>query len=163
MFEDLNLVLRHNFFRCFKCLLFRFCQHFMYCQDASNLLITLASWQLPSVFTFASTSRLLEKLQPLQRIKIENDVISRIISIFIENVNTGELPTCDCNQYMGGILTVYKILNKNGVEGFLNIESCDANSDSYLITYRIKILEVSKEHHCKSDKILRNLPFDHNL
>ena len=38
-------------FECFKYLLLPFCLHSIYCQDAApHLLITLRSWQLPSVY-----------------------------------------------------------------------------------------------------------------
>ena len=54
-------MLRNNFRR-FKYLLLRFCLHFINFQDAPHPLITLRSWQLPSVYTIKMARHSQEKV-----------------------------------------------------------------------------------------------------
>ena len=87
----------HHNFRCFKYLL-RFCLHFIYFQYVPHLLITLRSWQLPSVYTIK-----------MRRLSLKNDTLYNVLTLgmttffqemspHFDSVNTGELPTSEWNQ-----------------------------------------------------------------
>ena len=41
-----------------------------------------------------------------------NDIFSQRMSMFFDSVNTGELPTSECNQLVRSILTVYEMTTK---------------------------------------------------
>ena len=97
--------MRHNF-RCFKYLLLRFCLHFIYSQDAPHLLIRLRSWQLPSVYTIKIHRHSLRNDTLYNVLTLGMTTFSQEMSRHFDSVNTGELPTSECNQWMKGILKV---------------------------------------------------------
>ena len=56
------------------------------------------------------------------------------MSRHFDSVNTGELPTSECNQWMTGILKIYEMyVNKNGVEGTKTLKVVTQNQPPILI------------------------------
>ena len=105
MYWDKWLILHHNFW-CFKYLLLRFRLFFIYCQDAPYLFILFRSWQLASVYTITEHRNFLRQ-DHLYNVLTLGMILSQRISMFFDSVNTGELPTSECNRWMGGISKVY--------------------------------------------------------
>ena len=72
-------------------------------------MITLRSWQLPSVYSVK-----------LARHSLRNDTLYNVLTSGIttfnqemsrhfDSVKTGELPASECNQWMTGILKIYEM------------------------------------------------------
>ena len=84
--------------RRFKYLLRPFCLQLINFQDSSYPLMTLRSWQLPSVYTIN-----------MERHSLKNDTLRNVLTLgmatiapkmsrHFDIVKTGELPTSECKQ-----------------------------------------------------------------
>ena len=97
-------------------------------------------------------------------------IFSQQMSPYFDSVNTGELPTSECNQWMRGILKVYEMSTKTK-QKVLKASKVVTRNQPPILIYRdaksltsiIMILEVSNKHHSKLNKILRIFCFEHNL
>ena len=97
MYSERRLILHHNF-RSFKYLPIRFCLQSICCPEAPHLLITLRSGQLPSVYNIEEHRNSLMHDHLCNVLTLRMITFSQGISMYFGSVNTGELPTSECNQ-----------------------------------------------------------------